>query len=95
MTNDDKSAPLHVFYNEANEWYVATSAEDAAVLHQKTTGLGPGDPDWDAECYEFWQWPDDKPLTVGEEGEPETDERHTGAEWAAKNGRGFFFAGEP
>ena len=84
---------LHVFRNEANEWFVAESAEDAAALHREM--FGNLEEDAAEDYYAFRLWPDDKPLTVGEEGEPETDERHTGAEWAAKNGRGFFFAGEP
>jgi hypothetical protein len=90
--NDDKSAPLHVFRNEANEWFVATSAEDAFAL--RTVHIGALDEWEEPEDYEFSQWPDEKVLSVRDEDEPEA-EKHTGAEWAAKNGRGFFFAGEP
>lgn len=84
---------LHVFRNEANEWFVAETAEDATALHREMFGADIAE-EGDG-YYDFRQWPDDKQLTVGEDGEPQTDERHTGAEWAAKNGRGFFFAGEP
>lgn len=81
---------LHVFRNEANEWFVAESADDATTLWLAEFGME--DPD---DEYAFTQWPDDKSLIVCEEGEPESAETHTGAEWAEKTGRGFFFAGEP
>jgi len=89
---------LHVFRNEANEWFVAETAEDAAALHHKmfSADIGEDEYEADADYYAFRQWPDDKPLSIREDGDPpESAEWHTGAEWAAKNGRGFFFAGEP
>lgn len=98
----EKPPELHVYANEATEWYVAKSAADAVTLMCELSGENPEDfiPD-----DEFEEWPDDKPLKIwfdqpdlpkalpdGATQEPKDGIIYvsaTCAAWAKHNGRGF------
>lgn len=72
---------LHVFTADNEEWVVAASPEDAAVVYA-SIGADP------LEDVEWTQLPDDKPLTLfGYEVDEEEKRTMTCAEWVTRLGR--------
>lgn len=89
---------LHVFYDGEAEWYVATSAEDAAAQQRELTGLAAEDQDWTFDAL-----PDGHALTIWCDTSMNPTEpfsevaiqiTKTCAQWAASNGRGILCSTE-
>lgn len=81
---------MHVFYLESSEeWFVASSAEDAWKLALELWGGQKSDYDDDGED-DFVQCPDDAELTinVADEDDPPEKLSLTCAGWVKRNGRG-------
>lgn len=85
--------PLHVYANDITEWFVADSAEEAAIIaeeHGRKCGMRV-----EEMGLVFEQVPDDRVLTIEHEvtrggvHEGAVKKSMTCAEWAALNGKGF------
>lgn len=81
---------LHVYRNDVTEWFVAESLGDAVEVAREYLGevceMDPAEMDLD-----FSQEPDNKPLTMDDDG---TRVVKSAAEWAAENGKGFLMTTE-
>lgn len=83
---------LHVYRNEATDWFVAESAEEAVMLYRDwlgVTGCTLSEAEF-KESAEFYQCADDKVIHIL----PDEDQSlpavaKTCAEWCASNGKGF------
>lgn len=86
---DGAAARLRVFRNEC-DWYVASSAEDAAKAYSEFVGEAPDPED------PFEPLDDDHPLTITVDPDARKPEKvtKTCAEWAGSNGRGFLCSTE-
>ena len=79
----------HVYKNETTDWFVAESEEHALELWKRymVDEVGERLEDYDEDGYLFSLWPDDKPLTVTDEGSGGVTK--TGREWADESPCGF------
>lgn len=86
---------LKIWTNDT-EYVIAESADEAIAITCELTEI----PAADYADDEWYAWPDDKPFTFRYEedqeyrGSPKRCETHTGAEWVALRGRGYFACSE-